>query len=78
MSTQQVTALKAALRRLNLKPDDVYGQVVDEQGKVTGTSYDVCITLDLSYKDFERLVATVLKEVWQTTPKEGYLYEKDS
>ena len=78
LPAQQVSILKAVLRKLGLKPEDVYGQVIDEQRRIVGTSYDVSIVLDPSYKDFERLVMEVLREVWQAMPEDGYLYEKDS
>jgi len=78
ISPQKVLFLKETLKRNGLKAEDVYSQVVDERGRVVGTSYDVRVVLELSFKGFVPLVEDILRSVWDTTKQDGYAFGTDS
>jgi hypothetical protein len=75
LSAERLASLKRVLARVGVKPEDAYSRMVNARGAVVGTSYDVIVVLKPTYANFDRLVSEVFREVFQTTPLDGYKYE---
>lgn len=78
ISRTEVPLLKEAIAQQGLKPEDVFSQVVDERGRIVGTSYEIVVILNPSFSRFTSFVQHVLNAVWGGTPEDGYTIETDS
>ena len=74
----EIALLKEAIAKQGLKPEDVFSQVVDERGRIVGTSHDIVVILKPSFSRFASFVQHVLNTVWGGTAEDGYTIETDS
>jgi hypothetical protein len=77
LTEQQVASAKQVVRHMRLKPEDVYSQMKNKAGRTIGTSYDVRITLEFGFTEFEKLVDNYMQAVWNTSIRDGYTFETD-
>ena len=68
----EIAVLKNIIRENRLTPDDVYISLVDQKGKVVGSSYDIVVIIEPSYKYFTLFVQNILEKVWNSNASDGY------